>query len=144
MYDSKGYDLKDIMPNMELAQIEEIINNKVTEKLRNQLLKEGDNLNNPQFEMLKNYNLDLAVFKFFLNKIKLDNDISIFLRPDIGNFSLEQIRYLFSVYSTDTNIESIFDSNLSVEQMREKVSMFSSSQDFIQEITERANGRKNK
>lgn len=143
-YDNKGYDISQINSNMSVDEIKEFMNNMIAEKEKEKLLSDEKNINNSQIELLKEYNLDINIIKFFLNQIDLGYDISIFLKPDIKDFSLEQIKYLFSVYSVGTDIEAIFNPNLSVEQMREKVLSSSTSIEFMQEIIESNNVRKSK
>ena len=135
-YYDKGYDISNITPNMSIEEIKDNLNDKIDENEKNELL------NNPELEPFKKYNLDLKVIKFFLKKIQSGDDISIFLRPNINKFSFEQIKYLFAVYSTGSDINKIFDPNLSIEQMRNIIVNSPSSIDFLQEVMENHNDRK--
>lgn len=141
LHDSRGYDISKITPNMSVEEIIKFINNIIDENRKKELLNKDAAL---EYPMLKNLDLNLNVLQFFLRQIENGYDISIFLKPNIKDFSFEQIKYLFAVYDTGYDIEKIFNPNLSVEQMKEKVLSSESSIKFMQEIIERNKARKNK
>lgn len=136
MYNANGYDISDITPNMDIKDIKEIMDSKDMEKHLDKLL-----IYNPKLAFLKEMHIDPKVIKFLLNKFETGYDISVFLRPDINSFSLDQIKYLFSIYSIGGDLNSIFDSNLSVEQMKERMLNSKESREFLQEINEMHNNR---
>lgn len=104
---------------------------KQQEMEKNDLLSNVNNINKTIIEFFQNTSLDIRVIKFFLKQLEQGNDTSPFLRPDIKDFSFEQIKYLFAVYTTGENLEFIFSPNLSVEQMKEKMINAHSSTEFL-------------
>lgn len=136
--DNKGQDISDITPNMSIEEIITNLNSKIAEE------RKINALNDTEFEMLKNYNLDLQTIEFLIRQAKLGNDINSFLKPNINQFSLDQIKYLFSIYSIGGDIKNIYDSNLSVEQMKQKMSSSKDSLIFEQELKQDIENRKKK
>lgn len=126
---------------MSVEEIEKFINNMIDEKEKKELLRTTAAL---EYPMLKSLDLNLNVLRFFLKQIENGYDISLFLRPNIKDFSFDQIKYLFAVYDTGYDIKGIFDPTLSVEQMKEKVLSSDKSIKFLQEIADSNNARKNK
>ncbi len=139
-YDNQGYDVSNITPDMSVDEIKAFFNNHSMEIEKNRLL-DSNILDHNYRQMLEKYNLDLPVLKFFMRKIEAGYDISIFLRPGINQFSFEQIKYLFAIYSTGSDIESIFNPSLSVKQMKEKILSSNDSTQFMQQIMENHDSR---
>lgn len=139
--DSKGYDISKITPNISVEEITKFIKNMIDEKEKKKVLNSSAAL---EYPMLKSLDLNLNVLRFFLKQIENGYDISVFLRPNIKDFSFDQIKYLFAVYDTGYDIKGIFDPTLSVEQMKEKVLSSDESIKFLQEIADSNNARKNK
>lgn len=141
-YDSKGYDISTITPNMSVDEIKEFINKKMEQEEKRQLFQEAESLNDPQVEMIRNLNLDLRATRFLLKQIQAGYDLSGFLRPNLNQFSTEQIYYLFTVYSTGGDLERIYNPYLTVDQMRTEILKSPESIEFLQEIIESHNSRK--
>lgn len=139
VYHNKGYDISAINPHMTINEI----NNIIKEQEKSNLLtleKNSINLDKSIIDLLKS--LDLKVSKFLLKKIKQGEDMSDLLKEKLKDFSFEQVKYLYSIHSIGENIEPIFDSNLSVEQMKEKMLNSPFSQEFLQSISENNKSRK--
>lgn len=137
-YDNKGYDISNITSNMSIEEIKNIMNNQINN------INLNDSLNNStmsEYELskLKEYNLDYKSINFLL-RIAKNEDLTIFLNNNLKGFSFEQIKYLYAVYSTGSDIKNILNPNLTVDQMREKI--LNSNINFINEITEIHNNRK--
>ena len=130
IYDTKGYDISNITTNMSVKEIKETINNKINEDRINKLAN-----TNPQIAYLKNMGVNIKIINFLSKQMDIGYDISMFLKPNIKEFSYGQIKYLFSVYSTGKSIKDIFDPNLTVEQMHEIVLNSKETVEFLQEIT---------
>ena len=134
--DSKGQDISGIDSSNSVDEIIKIIND------RRVLERELEILNESKYSMLKGYNFDVHALEFLSSKIDNGEDISAFLRPDINKFSTEQIKYLYTVYSTGSDISRIYNPNLTVTQMREKMLSSPESIAFVSEIYESHNNRK--
>ena len=80
--------------------------------------------------------------KIFLLKKAKENDISEFLTFQLNDFSLEQVNYLFAVYSTGEDISGILNPALTVEEMKDKVLNSSTSTQFLEEVVERHSNKK--
>lgn len=139
-YDSKGFDIEGITPNMSVEEIKNIINTKTDNKYKKDMLENIDFLPIQQVEILKD--LDILTFKFLMRQLQEGYDISTLLRPNTKDFSLEQIKYLFTVYSIGGDLEKIFNPNFSVEQMKQFMSASKESVEFLQTIVEQKNNRK--
>lgn len=141
-FDNQGYSIENITPDMSIEQIKNFFNLEQNKKRLREIREKMDISTKPILDKLKDLNVDIVIIEFLLNKMKLGYDISPFLKEDLNKFSWEQIKYLFSIYSIGRNIESIFDSNLSVSQMIEIQVKSQESQDFIKEIIESHENRK--
>ena len=136
LYDSKGYDMSDLTPNMSIDDIKKNIDEKIHGKEKHDLLS------NPSYAFLNDYNLDVTVLNFFVRKMEAGEDLSGLLRPGIDWFSFEQVKYLYSLYSIGMDITRVFNPNFTVEQMKQIVQGSKESIDFIQEIQSSFNARK--
>ena len=139
-YDSKGYDISKITPNMSVEQIQNTMNNiQKSAKLNESYNK--SNMSISELSKLKEYNLDNNSINFLL-KIGEKEDLTNFLSNDLTGFSYEQIKYLYSAYSTGANIKNILNPKLTVEQMKNKMLYSKESIAFTQEIMENHNSKK--
>ena len=99
------------------------------------LIKDYTNLSLDGSNNLKNKDLLEKLrddVKFFLKSQSQFYNIDELLKTGIENFNLEQVGYLFAVFATGRDISDIFDSNLSVDQMKEIV--LSSAQNKEQNV----------
>ncbi len=135
--DSKGQDISGINPSMSVDEIIKIIKDKLA------LKREKELLNDPKYSQLNGYGLDLSTLEFLSTKIDNGEDISVFFRPDINKFTSEQIKYLYSVYSAGSDINRIYNPNLTVDQMKEKMLSSPESVSLVSDIYESHNNRKN-
>lgn len=91
---------------------------------------------------LKEMNLPIPVQRFIL-RMGEDYDINFLINQNLTGMSLDQVKYIWNVYSTgEKNIQQIINPDLSVEQMKEIMSHSKQSIDFLKEIVEIHENRK--
>ena len=131
-YASKGCNISGITPDLS----EDVIKNLMDAQQRNVELKklfESSNMSVFELDKLKEYNLDYTSIKFLLKKGE-EEDLTNFLSNNLTGFSSEQIKYLYSVYSTGSSIGGILNPSLSIEQMKNKILNSRDSVEFTLDI----------
>ena len=138
IYHSNGCDTDKVNPEMTKEKIYEVLANQFDEVFVNEMI-EKSNLSDEEKEIVRGLNPSIS--KFLLKKAK-ENDISEFLSFPLNDFSLEQVKYLFAVYSTGEDISGILNPALTVEEMKDKVLNSSTSTQFLEEVVERHSNKK--
>lgn len=139
-YHSKGIDIQGIDKTTSVEEVKEILNARTDLKHLNSLY-EKSSVEKEELELLKSINFNKQVECFFLRQGE-KNDISMFLDPKFRAFSLEQIKYLFSIASTGQSIENIANPSLNVEEMRNIMLKSRESLEFLNEIQDDIEQRK--
>ena len=131
-FHSKGIDIQGIDKTASGEEVKEILNARADLKQLNSLY-EKSSMEKRKLELLKSIGFDKQAESFFLRQGE-KNDISMFLNPKFRAFSLEQIKYLFSIVSTGQSIENIANPSLNVEEMRNIMLKSRESLEFLNEI----------
>lgn len=140
--DSVGVDISHFSPDMTKEEIKNAVNQQLDNKKVDNLIQTSTMPFN-KLEQIQQLGFSNEVQSFLL-RVGEKSDIGVFLQPQFTHFSLEQIQYLYSILSIGCSIDRIMDPNLSVEQMKTIMSYSPESLQFISEIQENVNNRKNK
>lgn len=136
-----GISIADITPNMSIEDIQKIIYERVNQKNLEKKFQETK-MSLEEVNKLKKAGFTYDVLSFFLKVYLNDPEINLLFDPKYAVFSLEQIKYLYSVLSTGTSIDTICNPNLSVEQMKNIMLKNSESNQFIEEVMQNHMQRK--
>ena len=122
-----GVNIGDITINMTASEIYKIIHDRIRSK---QIEKDNPNL----FKTLKNIGFSLDVINFFITKFNTDPGVSYLFEEKYTVFSLEQIKYLYTVMSTGVSIDNISNPYLSVADMKQIILNSEESRSFLNDI----------
>lgn len=136
-----GISIADVTPNMSIEDIQKIIYERVNQKRLEKNIQEAE-MSLEEVDNLKKAGFTHDVLSFFLKVYPTDPEIHFLFAPKYAVFSLEQIKYLYSVLSTGTSIDTICNPNLSVEQMKNIMLKNSESTQFIEEVMQNHMQRK--
>ncbi len=138
--DSKGYDISEVDLNDSVEKISEILNHQIAQKKLKEKY-EVSSLSSEELLKLKKIGFAPNV-AIFLLRIAEEYEIESLLDEKLKDCTLEQMKYLVSVYTTGVSIEAIKNSNLSVEEMKEIVLHFKDSVNFLNSVRQSRDDRR--
>lgn len=129
---AQNIDISRITSNMSEEEIKEFLNNQQIQKITNKTRKESS-LSSEEIEKIKSIGFSSDV-ELFLLRVGEHSKIDVLLNHQLRNCSLEQMKYLFAVYSTGTSIDHIMNPNLSVNEMKNIILTETESLEFLQDV----------
>ena len=141
MADNVGIDISQINPSIPVEQIKSYISYVLDSKDFNRLKGELVGVSPETISMIEHLQVPFNIKKFLANMAQ-EVDITEFVSIGLENYSFEQVKYLYTVYSLGQDISKIARPELSVEQMKKIMSYSPESLDFLEEIASRNSGRK--
>lgn len=129
---AQNMDISRITSNMSEEEIKEFLNKQKKQDIIDKQRKESS-MPKEEIEKIKSIGFSSEV-ELFLLRVGESNEIDALLNSQLKNCSLEQMKYLYAVYSTGTSIEQIMNPNLSVDEMKSIALTGNESLKFFQEI----------
>lgn len=139
--DNIGIDVSQINPSISVEQIKSYISYVLDSKDFSRLKGELVGVSPEIISMIEHLQVPFNIKKFLANMAQ-EADITEFVSIGLEDYSFEQVKYLYTIYSMGQDISKIANPELSVEQMKKIMSYSPESLDFLEEIASRNSGRK--